>query len=175
MELGLKGKVAMVAASSKGLGYGIARELAREGAWVSIGARTESEVFEAADALSQETGAEVLANVLDASDPDSIAQWIDNTVADFGGVDKLVVNAGGPPAGKFDDFADSDWQHAFDLTLMSAVRMIRGVLPFMREAEGGSILTITSVSVKEPIDFLLLSNVMRSGVTSLAKSLSPTV
>lgn len=172
MELGLKGKVAMVAASSKGLGYGIARELAREGALVSIGARTESDVFDAADALAEETGSEVLANVLDAADPDSIFQWVENTVADFGGVDKLVVNAGGPPAGKFDDFADSDWQRAFDLTLMSAVRMIRGVLPYMREAEGGAILTITSISVKEPIDFLLLSNVMRSGVTSLAKSLS---
>ena len=172
MELGLKGKVAMVAASSKGLGYGIARELAREGALVSIGARTESDVFDAADALAEETGSEVLANVLDAADPDSIFQWVENTVADFGGVDKLVVNAGGPPAGKFDDFADSDWQRAFDLTLMSVVRMVRGVLPYMREAEGGAILTITSISVKEPIDFLLLSNVMRSGVTSLAKSLS---
>ncbi len=172
MELGLHGKVAMVAASSKGLGYGIARELAREGALVSIGSRTESEIFEVADLLAEETGTEVLANVLDASDPDSIAQWLDNTTAAFGGVDMLVVNAGGPPAGKFDDFADSDWQTAFELTLMSAVRMIRAVLPSMRDTGGGSILTLTSSSVKEPIDFLLLSNVMRSGVTSLAKSLS---
>jgi 3-oxoacyl-[acyl-carrier protein] reductase len=172
MELGLKGKVAMVAASSKGLGFGIARELAREGALVSIGARTEYEVFDAADSLSEETGAEVLANVLDVSDPESIAMWLENTVAPFGGVDLLVVNAGGPPTGRFDDFADSDWQHAFDLTLMSSVRMIRAVLPHMREAGGGSILTITSCSVKEPIDVLLLSNVLRSGVTSLAKSLS---
>uniref|UniRef100_UPI0035622AD7 SDR family oxidoreductase n=1 Tax=Pontiella sp. TaxID=2837462 RepID=UPI0035622AD7 len=172
MDLGLHGKVAMVAASSKGLGYGIARELAKEGALVSIGARTETEVFDAADVLIEETEAEVLPNVLDASDPDSIFQWVENTVNAFGGVDCLVVNAGGPPAGKFDDFADADWQSAFDLTLMSSVRMIRHVLPLMRQAGGGSILTVTSVSVKEPIDFLLLSNVMRSGVTSLAKSLS---
>jgi 3-oxoacyl-[acyl-carrier protein] reductase len=172
MELGLRGKVAMVAASSKGLGFGIARELAREGALVSIGSRTESEVHEAAETIIQETDGDVLANVLDASNPDSIAEWLENTTNAFGGVELLVVNAGGPPAGKFDDFADSDWQVAFELTLMSAVRMIRAVLPSMRDAGAGSILTLTSSSVKEPIDFLLLSNVMRSGVTSLAKSLS---
>lgn len=172
MDLGLHGKVAMVAASSRGLGFGVARELLREGALVSIGSRTETDVFDAADLLAEETGGEVLPNVLDAADPDSINVWLDNTVNAFGGVDLLVVNAGGPPAGNFDDFDDDAWQAAFDLTLMSAVRMIRGVLPFMRTAGGGSILTITSCSVKEPIDFLLLSNVMRSGVTSLAKSLS---
>lgn len=172
MDLGLRGKVAMVAASSKGLGFGVARELAREGALVSIGSRTEPDIFDAAHALIEETGSEVLANVLDAGNPDSIMQWLDNTTEAFGGVDKLVVNAGGPPAGTFDDFGDDDWQAAFELTLMSAVRMIRSVLPSMRQAGGGSILTITSCSVKEPIDFLLLSNVMRSGVTSLAKSLS---
>lgn len=172
MELGLRGKVAMVAASSKGLGFGIARELAREGALVSIGSRTEAEVYDAADQLADEMGGEVLANVFDAVDPDSITQWLETTVNAFGGVDMLVVNAGGPPAGTFDDFDDDDWLDAFDLTLMSAVRMIRAVLPSMRQAGGGSILTITSCSVKEPIDFLLLSNVMRSGVTSLAKSLS---
>ncbi len=172
MDLGLRGKVAMVAAASKGLGFGIARELAREGALVSIGSRTESDIFDAADVLIEETGTDVFATVLDATDPDSIIQWRDSTIHEFGGVDLLVVNAGGPPVGRFDDFADSDWQAAFELTLMSAVRMIRAVLPPMREAGGGAILTLTSVSVKEPIDFLLLSNVMRSGVTSLAKSLS---
>lgn len=172
MDLGLHGKVAMVAASSKGLGYGIARELAREGALVSIGSRTEVDVFDAAEVLIEETGGEVLAHVLDVSDPDSIALWVEKTTDAFGGVDMLVVNAGGPPAGNFDQFDDDAWQAAFELTLMSAVRMIRAVLPFMRTAGGGSILTITSSSVKEPIDFLLLSNVMRSGVTSLAKSLS---
>ncbi|QBG48391.1 SDR family oxidoreductase [Verrucomicrobia bacterium S94] len=172
MDLGLHGKVAMVAASSKGLGFGIARELAKAGALVSIGARTEAEVFDAADVLIEETEAEVLPNVLDVADPDSISRWVENTTDAFGGVDALVVNAGGPPAGKFDDFDDADWEKAFNLTLMSSVRMIRQVLPLMRQAGGGSILTITSVSVKEPIDFLLLSNVMRSGVTSLAKSLS---
>ena len=172
MDLGLRGKVAMVAASSKGLGFGIARELAREGALLSIGSRTKSDIDDTAHALIEETGTEVLPNVLDAADPNSIGQWLDNTVSAFGGVELLVVNAGGPPTGKFDDFVDSDWQGAFELTLMGAVRMIRAALPSMRDAGGGSILTITSSSVKEPIDNLLLSNVMRSGVTSLAKSLS---
>lgn len=172
MELGLRGKVAMVAAASKGLGYGIARELAREGALVSIGSRNETDIFDAAETLAEETGSEVLANVLDAASVDSIAKWVENTTETFGGVEMLVVNAGGPPAGIFDDFTDSEWQDAFELTLLSSVRMIRAVLPFMRQEGGGSILTITSCSVKEPIDFLLLSNVMRSGVTSLAKSLS---
>ena len=87
-------------------------------------------------------------------------------------MDGLVVNAGGPPTGGFDDFTDQDWQDAFELTLLSSTRMIRAVLPSMRQQGGGSIVTVTSSSVKEPIDILLLSNVMRSGVTSLAKSLS---
>lgn len=172
MEFRLQGKTAMVAAASKGLGFGIARELAREGALVSIGSRTEMDIEDAAEALREETGTEVLANVLEVSDPDSILAWRDETVETFGGIDMLVVNAGGPPVGTFDDFGDAAWQDAFDLTLMSAVRMIRAVLPSMRRRGGGSILTITSSSVKEPVDVLLLSNVMRSGVTSLAKSLS---
>jgi len=172
MDLQLKGKIAMVAASSKGLGYGIARELALEGARLSIGSRTESEIHATAKHLENETGSEVMASVLDSSDAGSIKNWTDCTMERFGGVDCLVVNAGGPPPGNFEDFSDSDWQVAFELNLMSAVRMIRGVLPSMRQRGGGSILTITSSSVKEPIDVLILSNVMRSGTTSLVKSLS---
>jgi 3-oxoacyl-[acyl-carrier protein] reductase len=172
MDLKLKGKVAMVAASSKGLGYGIAQALAQEGASISIGSRTQKDIETAAEQLRNETGVPVLASVLDSSKPESIRQWTDATLNEFGGVDKLVVNAGGPPAGKFEDFADEDWQAAFDLNLFSAVRMIRATLPLMRKRGGGSILTVTSMSVKEPIDVLILSNVMRSGVTSLVKSLS---
>lgn len=172
MDLGLKGKVAMVAASSKGLGYGIAKALAGEGALLSIGSRTKDDIEAAAEELRKETGTQVLASVMDSSNPESILNWTDATLREFGGVDKLVVNAGGPPAGKFEDFSDEDWQAAFELNLFSAVRMIRASLPSMRERGGGSVLTITSMSVKEPIDVLILSNVMRSGVTSLIKSLS---
>ena len=172
MDLKLKGKVAMVAASSKGLGYGIAQALAQEGASLSIGSRTEKDIEAAAEKLRNETGVPVLANVLDSSNPQSIQNWTDATLKEFGGIDKLVVNAGGPPTGKFEDFSDEDWQAAFELNLFSAVRMIRATLPSMRKRGGGSVLTVTSMSVKEPIDVLILSNVMRSGVTSLVKSLS---
>ncbi len=172
MDLKLKGKVAMVAASSKGLGYGIAQALAQEGASLSIGSRTEKDIEAAAEKLRNETGVPVLANVLDSSNAQSIRNWTDATLKEFGGIDKLVVNAGGPPVGKFEDFSDDDWQAAFELNLFSAVRMIRAALPSMRERGGGSVLTVTSMSVKEPIDVLILSNVMRSGVTSLVKSLS---
>ncbi|MGB1447640.1 MAG: SDR family oxidoreductase [Arenicellales bacterium] len=172
MNLGLEGKSIMVAAASRGLGYGIADQVAKEGARVSIAAPTEPRVHESAQRLREETGADVISCVFDARDEKSIARWRDATIAEFGGVDGLVVNAGGPPAGLFDDFDDEAWQSAYELTLLSAVRMIRSVLPSMRERGGGSIVTVTSSSVKEPIDMLLLSNVMRSGVTSLAKSLS---
>ncbi len=172
MELGLRGKVIMVAAASKGLGYGIAQAVAQEGARVSIGSRTEADILAAAETLHRETGTETLGSVLDARDAASINRWVAATVAEFGGVDALVVNAGGPPAGGFDDFDDADWQSAFELTLLSSVRLIRAVLPQMRAQGGGSILAVTSSSVKEPIDILLLSNVMRSGVVSLLKSLS---
>lgn len=172
MELGLKDKVIMVAAASKGLGYGIAQAVAQEGAHVSIGSRTEADILAAADTLHRKTGAETLGSVLDARDATSISSWVEATVARFGGVDGLVVNAGGPPAGGFDDFDDPAWQSAFELTLLSSVRLIRAVLPQLRARGGGSILAVTSSSVKEPIDILLLSNVMRSGVVSLLKSLS---
>ncbi len=172
MDLGLKNKVIMVAAASKGLGYGIAEACAQEGAQVSIASRTEADILQAANILQSETGSQVMGTVMDATDADSIIAWAEATKARFGGIDGLVVNAGGPPAGGFDDFNDEAWQAAFELTLMSSVRMIRAALPSMRERGGGSILTLTSSSVKEPIDILLLSNVMRSGVVSLVKSLS---
>ena len=172
MDLKLNGKIAMVAASSKGLGFGIALELAKEGAKLSIGSRTKSDIMEAGKRIENETGSDVLASVLDSSDANSIKNWIDLSLDRFGGIDCLVVNAGGPPPGVFENFSDNDWQSAFDLNLMSAVRMIRGVIPTMRQRGGGSIITITSSSVKEPIDVLILSNVMRSGTTSLVKSLS---
>ncbi len=172
MDLMLKGKVALVAASSKGLGFGIARELAREGCRVFLGSRDGESLGSAIAELQKMGTAEVRGAQMDASDSISISAWIEDCVRNFGRVDLLCVNAGGPPAGKFDDFDDAKWRAAFDLTLMSAVRMIRGSLPHMRRAGGGSILAVTSSSVKEPIDQLLLSNVFRSGVTALLKSLS---
>ena len=172
MDFQIEGKVFMVAAASKGLGFGIARELARNGATVCIASRTKTEIEKAAEILRKETGATIHASVFDAANSESIQNWITDVETAFERIDGLVVNAGGPPPGNFDDFSDDDWHMAFNLTLMSAVRLIRGVLPAMRAGGGGSILTVTSMSVKEPINRLLLSNVFRSGVTSLVKSLS---
>lgn len=172
MDLQLRGTVAMVAAASRGLGYGVARALAGEGASVSIASRTEADISAAAERIANETGSRAIGCVMDARDADSILRWTDATVEAFGGVDCLLVNAGGPPAGTFDNFDDDAWQAAFELTLLSAIRMIRAVLPAMRARGGGSILAVTSASIKEPIDNLLLSNVLRSGVAGLLKSLS---
>ena len=172
MNLMLQGKVAMVAASSRGLGFGVAKELAREGVKVSIASRDLDAAEKAATQLREETDAPILASRMDAKNPASIADWTSRTISEFGGVDLLVANAGGPPTGNFDTFSDQSWQEAFELNLLSTIRMIRSVLPSMRQRGGGAILTITSITVKEPAEQLILSNVMRSGVTSLVKTLS---
>jgi 3-oxoacyl-[acyl-carrier protein] reductase len=170
MDLGLNGKVALVAAASKGLGFGVAEALAKEGAKVSICSRTAEEVDAAAERLRKETGAEVLATACNVTDPADILRWVNNTTAQWGPIDALLVNAGGPPTGLLKDFTDEQWQAAFELTLLGSVRMIRAVLPHM--INGGAILTVTSSSVKEPVERLGLSTVMRSGVAGLVKTLS---
>lgn len=170
MDLGLKDKVMLVAASSKGLGFGVAQVLALNGAYVSMCSRTQTEVETAAKELSNKTGAETLAMACDVTRPDQIDAWVDASVARWGKVDGLLVNAGGPPAGYFKELTDEQWQDAFNLTLMSSIRMIRAVLPHM--APVSAILTITSSSVKEPIERLALSTVMRAGVVGLVKTLA---
>lgn len=170
MDLGLQGKVALVAASSKGLGFGVAKALAENGAKVSLCSRTEADVQSAAKKLADEYGAETLATGCDVTKRDDIQAWVDKTIEAWGQIDCLLVNAGGPPAKIFKDLTDDDWQAAFELTLLSSVRMIRAVLPHMKD--GGSILTVTSSSIKEPIPRLGLSTVMRSGVSGLVKTLA---
>lgn len=173
MDLELKNKVIMVAASSKGLGYGIAKQAAMEGAILSIGSRSRKNIQTAVELIREQVpGTSVHGYTLDVADPGSIEVWIHHTLQELGTIDGLVVNGGGPSPGTFDDLDDSQWLAGYENTLMSAVRMIRGVLPEMRRKKSGSILTITSSSIKEPIDNLLLSNVYRSGITSLVKSLS---
>ena len=171
MDLGIKDKVFMVAGASSGLGLAIASQLAAEGAKVSIASRHQKNIAKAAASMSEATASEIRGYCFDAKEPESIRQWVADTQNDFGRIDGLVVNAGGPTPGSFEEFDDNAWQAAFDLTLMSAVRLIRETLPALK-VNGGSILTLTSSSVKEPVDVLLLSNVMRSGVASLVKSLS---
>ena len=171
MDLKIKEKVFMVAGASSGLGYAIASQLAAEGASVSIASRTARDIAKAASTISSETSAEVRGYVFDARDNASIDRWVADTLNDFGRIDGILVNAGGPTPGMFEELDDNAWQSAFELTLMSSVRLIRAALPALK-VNGGSILTLTSSAVKEPIDILLLSNVMRSGVSSLVKSLS---
>jgi 3-oxoacyl-[acyl-carrier protein] reductase len=172
MDLGLSGKVAMVAGASRGLGYAVARALAEEGAIVSIASRNETAVRQAAARIEGETSASVLATAVDVRSADQITGWLQSTVERFGGVDLLLTNSGGPPAGGFNAFDDAAWHSAFELLLLSAVRMIRAVLPSMRARGGGSILVATSSSVKEPIPNLTLSNVLRASVAALAKTLA---
>ena len=172
MDLGLRQKVAMVGGASKGLGYAVARALAAEGTRVSIASRGADAVRQAAETIAGETGGEVLAHPADLATAAAIDDWHAATVRKFGGVDLLFANTGGPPAGTALSFDDAAWQGAFELLLMSVVRTVRLVVPSMRARGGGAILIGTSSTVKEPVSILALSNVMRSGVTALAKTLS---
>ena len=172
MDLGLKGKVALVTAASKGLGYACAAALAAEGAFVTINARNKETVDLAAQKMERETGSQVLAVAADVAREEEIEALVAATVQKFGPIDILVNNAGGPPAGRFEVLNDAQWQSAFEVNLLSAVRLIRCVLPCMRQKGGGRIINIVSTSVKEPIAGLLLSNAIRPGVIGLAKTLS---
>jgi 3-oxoacyl-[acyl-carrier protein] reductase len=172
MNLGLNGKVAMVAGASRGLGFAVARALAAEGARVSMSSRSAGAIAAAGRKVEQETGGEVLAMAADVLSADAIAQWHQATIDRFGGLDLLFTNCGGPPAGLTLAFDDAAWQRAFELILLSAVRMIRVAVPSMIARGGGSIVLPTSSAVKEPIANIALSNALRSSVASLAKTLA---
>jgi 3-oxoacyl-[acyl-carrier protein] reductase len=172
MDLGLENKIAMVGGASKGLGYAVARALAAEGAVVSIASRDADAIRRAADAIGRDTQGKAFAFAADLSKPNAIDEWHAATVRELGAVDLLFANTGGPPAGTALGFDDAAWQAAFDLLLMSVIRTVRVVVPDMRARGGGAILVGTSSTVKEPVPNLALSNVMRSGVTSLVKTLS---
>lgn len=173
MDFGLKGKVALVTAASKGMGKACAMSFAGEGARVAICARTEADVKGVADEIRTKTGAEVLAMRADVTNAADVTAFVAKTVETFGGVDILVANAGGPPRGGLDEMTDEQWHAAFDVTVVSVVRLIRAVLPSMRKRRWGRILTIQSVSVKQPVDGLLLSNATRPSVAGLMKTLVP--
>ena len=173
MDLGLDGKVAVVGASSKGLGKASALALAREGARVTICARTRADLDRAADEIRSETNADVLAVQADLSTADGIHRVVAATVDSFGGVDVLVANAGGPPPGKFRDLSDEDWRRAFELVMLSFVRSVREVVPFMRANRWGRIVAIQSTSVKQPVEYLDLSNGIRPGIAGLMKAMMP--
>ena len=172
MDLKLKDSVAVVMAASKGLGAATARVFAQEGARVVISARNAETLTHTANSIAAETGAQVIPVVADSSHAEDVTRLISTAQERFGRIDALVVNAGGPPAGKFMDFDDTAWQSAVDLTLMSAVRAARAVVPIMKAQGGGSITFITSVGVKHVLDNLLLSNSLRLSVVGMAKGMS---
>jgi 3-oxoacyl-[acyl-carrier protein] reductase len=175
MQLGLRDKVFMVAGGSRGLGLGIATALAAEGARIALASRDGDAAERAAQGLREQTSAQVVAHGCDVSDAAAIARWSETVLQHYQALDGLVVNAGGPPPGGFDILDDAAWEQAFQLTLMSAVRLIRAVLPALRQRGGGSILVLTSSVVREPDNVLLLSAVMRAGVSNLVKGFAATL
>src|SRR5215471_2103245 len=172
MDLGLQDTVALVMAASKGLGRACAAALAAEGARVAIGARGAQALEKTALEIQKATRSRVLAVPTDVTRAEEVEAIVAAIVGEFGRIDILVNNAGGPPAGHFASFDDAQWQAAFELNLLSTVRLVRLVLPHMRKTGSGRIVNIVSTSVKQPIDGLLLSNAIRSGVVGLAKTLS---
>ena len=172
MDLGLAGKVAFVAAASKGLGRAIAEELAAEGAELVINARGADALGEAATAIGRAHGRDVLALPGDVSNAEVVDEMARAALARFGRVDILVTNAGGPPSGKFDSLTPEMWQSAVDLTLMSVVNLTRALLPGMKERGWGRVINVTSIAVKQPVDGLMLSNSLRSAVTGFARTLA---
>ena len=172
MDLGLSGKVAMVAGASRGLGYAVAHGLGAEGVKVSVASRDEAKIGYAAARIAEDTGAESLPTVADVRSAAALEAWYGRTVDRFGGVDLLFVNAGGPPAGTTLSFDDGAWQTAFEQLVLSAVRMVRLAVPSMKARGGGAIVVSTSSAVREPIANLALSNVVRASVAALSKTLA---
>ena len=172
MDFGLAGKVALVAASSKGLGLAVAQELAMEGAHLIMCARGVEALEKAAAEVESCGSGEVLALPTDLLNSAEISSLVDAAVSRFGHVDVLVNNAGGPPYGTFEDHPPEAWQAAVRLNLESALNLTREVLPEMKERGWGRIINITSVAVKEPVDGLILSNSVRAAVTGFARTLA---
>jgi 3-oxoacyl-[acyl-carrier protein] reductase len=172
VETGLSGKVALVTAASKGLGRAAAESLARDGARVAIVSRNVSELEAAARAIAGASSAEVVPIVGDVTRADDIERMVGETVERFGGLDIVVGNAGGPKPGTFDTLTEADWRAAIELTLMSAVRLSMATVPHLRRRGGGRIIYITSVSVKQPVPRLMLSNSLRAAVVGFAKTLA---
>jgi 3-oxoacyl-[acyl-carrier protein] reductase len=172
MDLGLKGRGVIVAASSEGIGLATAQAFAREGAQVAMCARTEKTLMDAAEKIRQETRAEILAQPLDVTDASAIQQFTEHVAKQFGRIDVCVTNAGGTPAKNFLSISTDEWRRAVEMNFLSVVYMARAVIPYMQRHRWGRIITITSVSVKQPVPDLIMSNAVRSAVVGLVKSLS---
>lgn len=172
MDLGLKDKRAFVASSSRGLGFATAMRLAREGCKVVINSRDEEKVKAAAEKIANETGTQAYGVAGDVSDASTADKLIQSVIESLGGLDILITNAGGPPAGSFETFDEDTWQKAVDSSFMSHVRLIRAALPHLRKSDSPSVLTFTSYTVKQPLPNLVLSNSVRAATVGLTKSLA---
>jgi 3-oxoacyl-[acyl-carrier protein] reductase len=165
MDFGIEGKVAMVAAASKGIGLAIAKELAAEGCKISICGRNE----ETLEAAAAEIGNEARSYVVDVANAEDLAWWVEQTRADLGPVEILVTNTGGPPAGSLDSMTDEQWQTGVDGTLMNIVRLARLIEPDMKAAKWGRLVHITSLVAKSPSSILPISSTLRAGIMALTK------
>jgi len=172
MDLGLRGKIALVAASSRGLGRAVAEELANEGASLILCARDAHALNQTKQDIVGLSGVQVLAVPADLTLPGDVQRVVDSGIKQFGQIDILVTNAGGPPAGKFEQLTIEQWEQAARLTLFSALELTRHVLPGMKARGWGRILNITSIAVKQPVENLILSNSLRAAVTGLARTLA---
>lgn len=172
MEMGLKDRVAIVAASSQGLGKAVAMGLAREGSKLALCARAEKTLSATAEEIRRAAGVEVLTKPLDVTDEEQVRRFVAETHQRFGRLDICVTNAGGPPSKPFAETSVEDWQNGVQLNLMSTLYFAREALPLMQRRRWGRLIAITSVAVKQPIEGLILSNAVRSAVSGLIKSLS---
>ena len=171
MDLGLRGKIALVAASSRGLGRAIAEELAAEGAHLVLCSRREEVIRSAADVIARDHGVRALGIAADLSVAGEAARVVE-AANRFGRVDILITNAGGPPAGPFESHDDAAWRAAIAMNLESVIALTRGVLPGMKQGGWGRIINVTSIAVKQPVDNLILSNSVRAAVTGFARTLA---
>ena len=172
MDLGLKDRVALVAASSQGLGKAVALGLAREGARLAICSRSQQAIDAAADQIRHQTGADVLACAADVTSEEQVRALVAAAVERFGRIDICVANSGGPPSKSFAEATVEDWRRGVDLNLMSTLYLARETLPLMQRQKWGRFIAITSVTVKQPVDGLILSNSVRSAVSGLVKTLA---
>lgn len=172
MELGLKNARVLVIASSQGLGAATARQFSREGAIVVINSRNLSKLQETAASIVEETNNAVFTVAGDVSDADKAQRVVQNAAEMLGGLDVIVTNAGGPPAGNFSKFNSDEWQQATNLTLLSTVNLVQAAIPYLKKSTRPAILAITSISAKQPVNNLTLSNTLRPAVVALMKTLS---
>ena len=172
MDLGIEGKAALVCGSSQGLGRAIADALAAEGADVAINSRSPEKLAQVRADITEASGANVIAIAADLTDPDGVAEVVRAAEEAFGKIDILVTNTGGPPAGLFEDHSAEVWRDTIAQNFESVVNLVRAVLPGMKERRWGRILNVTSISVKQPVGGLILSNAIRAGVTGFAKTVA---